>query len=196
MARAPQVSGLSAELPAYLGMQRILAGRIAELWSWGAAISGQENARELHDMRIAAKRLRYCLEFFADFLGSSAEAVIAKLKQLQDYLGEIHDCDVWADKLRKLLRKELKRTAQKSKGLKGQGGATEDLASVAELLVRGGAGERAVEIACLLGQLSIRRQEFYLSFTDYWTGLELQSFKQQLLGLVENAANEGKPDGS
>jgi CHAD domain-containing protein len=52
----------------------------------------------LHDLRIAAKRLRYLLE-----LTGPAE-VVKRLKALQDVLGDIHDCDVQLPALRALAR--------------------------------------------------------------------------------------------
>lgn len=188
MAKARQITGLLPGLPAKDAMQRILAGRIDELWSWGATVRDPKNARELHDMRIAAKRLRYCLEFFSPFLGENATLVLAKFKQIQDYLGEIHDCDVWADLLRKTLRKELKRTGQTAKGLKGHTSATEELAQVAAVLVNSGAGELETELAYLLANLATRRHELFCSFVEYWDSLNSAGFKHQLLSMVEQAA--------
>ena len=49
----------------------------------------------LHDMRIAAKRLRYVLEVTGACLRPVRDDARCKLvKELQDLLGEIHDCDV------------------------------------------------------------------------------------------------------
>jgi CYTH domain-containing protein len=51
-----------------------------------------------HDVRIGAKRLRYLLEpFAADVEG--APAIVARLKALQDVLGELHDAHVFAAEL-------------------------------------------------------------------------------------------------
>ena len=47
-----------------------------------------------HDMRIAAKRLRYVLEIVAECFGPEALAAERAAKALQAVLGEIHDCDV------------------------------------------------------------------------------------------------------
>ena len=57
-------------------------------------------SRELHDMRIAAKRLRYALELFADALGPDTAACIERIKEFQEVVGDIHDHDVHADILR------------------------------------------------------------------------------------------------
>ncbi len=48
----------------------------------------------LHALRIAGKRLRYVLEFFAGALGPGLPAAIAAVTALQDHLGELHDADV------------------------------------------------------------------------------------------------------
>ena len=48
----------------------------------------------LHDMRIAAKRLRYVLEVTGSCFGPYASGAVKMVKELQDLLGEIHDCDV------------------------------------------------------------------------------------------------------
>lgn len=45
----------------------------------------------LHQARIAGKRLRYTLEFFADALGPSAEQALAPLGALQESLGHLQD---------------------------------------------------------------------------------------------------------
>ena len=45
-------------------------------------------------MRIAAKRLRYILEVTGPCFGPYAKNATKMVKDLQDLLGEIHDCDV------------------------------------------------------------------------------------------------------
>ena len=45
----------------------------------------------LHQARIAGKRLRYTLEFFADALGPHVEQVLSPLAELQECLGALQD---------------------------------------------------------------------------------------------------------
>lgn len=52
-----------------------------------------------HELRIAAKKLRYTLELFAPLLPAGVEQEVAHLKDLQDLLGTMHDRDVLADLL-------------------------------------------------------------------------------------------------
>ncbi|HEY4754280.1 MAG TPA: CHAD domain-containing protein, partial [Candidatus Limnocylindrales bacterium] len=57
----------------------------------------------LHNLRIAAKWLRYTLEFVREALGPEAGPVIEKVVALQDHLGWLHDADVAAGLARAFL---------------------------------------------------------------------------------------------
>lgn len=57
----------------------------------------------LHDLRIAAKWLRYTLEFVREALGREIGPVIEKVVALQDHLGWLHDADVAAGLAREFL---------------------------------------------------------------------------------------------
>ncbi len=57
----------------------------------------------LHDLRIAAKWLRYTLEFVREALGREVGPVIEKVVALQDHLGWLHDADVAANLARSFL---------------------------------------------------------------------------------------------
>ncbi|MFI5262316.1 MAG: CHAD domain-containing protein [Candidatus Limnocylindrales bacterium] len=57
----------------------------------------------LHQLRIAAKRLRYTLEFFREVLGADTPTLITKVTALQDHLGWLHDADVAAHLAREYL---------------------------------------------------------------------------------------------
>ncbi|MFW5732500.1 MAG: CHAD domain-containing protein [Planctomycetota bacterium] len=56
-----------------------------------------------HQMRIAAKHLRYTLEIARGGLGDVVAPMQEAAEQVQDILGDIHDCDVWVDHLQELL---------------------------------------------------------------------------------------------
>jgi CHAD domain-containing protein len=61
---------------------------------------------ELHQMRIAAKRLRYTLEVFSNIYDSKVDDALEITRKSQQYLGNIHDCDVWINFLPKFLETE------------------------------------------------------------------------------------------
>lgn len=73
-------------------MRRIAIVRFSELLALAPALASHR-VKELHDLRIACKRLRYTLERF-----KSAEPLLmepaGRLEQLQESLGNWHDCDL------------------------------------------------------------------------------------------------------
>jgi CHAD domain-containing protein len=78
---------------------------------WGAyeQLRGYEpvlrwaDVETLHDLRIAAKWLRYSLEFTREALGPEASVLIARVTALQDHLGLMNDADVTASMARTFL---------------------------------------------------------------------------------------------
>ncbi|HEX8070730.1 MAG TPA: CHAD domain-containing protein [Pyrinomonadaceae bacterium] len=75
--------------------QEIIAARLRELIAGGRALYRPDNAHGLHDLRIAAKRLRYALELFDPCFESQLKEAAASVAHLQQALGDLHDCDVW-----------------------------------------------------------------------------------------------------
>ncbi len=57
----------------------------------------------LHELRIAAKWLRYSLEFVREPLGPDVDVLVPRVTALQDHLGWLHDADVAAGRARAFL---------------------------------------------------------------------------------------------
>jgi CHAD domain-containing protein len=57
------------------------------------------NIEELHELRIAAKRLRYAIELFTACWGEKMAPFAGEIAEMQSFLGEVHDADVWIDGL-------------------------------------------------------------------------------------------------
>ena len=73
---------------------RIVLVRIDELRGFAAEALEPDASATQHAMRIAAKRLRYVLEATGFCFGRPAKTARCRSEDLQDLLGEIHDCDV------------------------------------------------------------------------------------------------------
>lgn len=108
--KARAVTGLDPAAPFRPNAERIVRTRLDELRSLAPAALEPSASTAQHNLRIAAKRLRYVLEIAGPCLGPEARAARDGAKQLQGVLGEIHDCDVmlpraWGiESLRRLLR--------------------------------------------------------------------------------------------
>lgn len=83
----------------------ILYSSFADISAYSEWVEGPYVSIErLHRLRIAAKGLRYTLEFFGDTLGKEAETMIAEFRILQDHLGDIQDNVVAIDLLESYLQ--------------------------------------------------------------------------------------------
>jgi CHAD domain-containing protein len=92
--RARAVGGLDSATPLRGNAALIVRTRLDELRSFVPLALEPSASTAQHDMRIAAKRLRYVLEITGPCFGPEAEAARDAAKRLQGVLGDIHDCDV------------------------------------------------------------------------------------------------------
>jgi CHAD domain-containing protein len=91
-----------------LGFDAIKA-RLDEMLAYEPFIHDPANLKELHAMRISAKRLRYTLENFEALYGGQVKEVISTMRGLQDALGAVHDLDVWIDWIPQFILEERER---------------------------------------------------------------------------------------
>jgi hypothetical protein len=103
--KARTVKGLDPDGSLGHNAIRIIETRLGELRSLAATVRDPGAVRELHDMRIAAKRLRYVLEMTEPAFGAPAKAGAKAAKKLQDALGEIHDCDEFVPRVERHVAK-------------------------------------------------------------------------------------------
>ena len=73
--------------------------RAAELYAFVPEALDEEAVTPMHDMRIAAKRLRYLLELVGFCIGPEGAEAQARARELQEVLGEVHDCDVMLERI-------------------------------------------------------------------------------------------------
>lgn len=88
------MAGLDPAAPLRPNAARLVRVRLDELRSFAPVALESAASKTQHDMRIAAKRLRYVLEIVGPCFGSEAATARDAAKRLQSVLGEIHDCDV------------------------------------------------------------------------------------------------------
>jgi CHAD domain-containing protein len=72
-----------------------IRAQLNELLSFEMYVNDPSRSAELHQMRIAAKHLRYAMESFEPLFRIKLKKPIKTAKLIQEILGDIHDCDVW-----------------------------------------------------------------------------------------------------
>ncbi len=200
--KARPISTLQADGAVREQLPEIFVVRMSELWELGRHIQFEDRVRELHDMRIAAKRLRYCFEFFSPLFDEEFKLHLKRFKQLQDYLGEIHDCDVWVDYLRAELKTAMQGINAARRELDTHVGASQGLAESAREMDELYTDGPVNGLLRMMTELSQRRRDIYQDLLLFWRGLEEDGFQQQLALDVAHAATRAAgqeprvPDGT
>jgi hypothetical protein len=131
----------------------------------------------LHDMRIAAKRLRYVLEVTADTcFGPYAATALKRMKELQDLLGEIHDCDVQLPRVLELVDELRAADVGEARGRAGPD--DEDLDPAHAASTSNATAWRG--LFTLAVYLQARRGVLFERFLELWQRLERDAFAQRL----------------
>jgi len=142
--------------------REIVRVRIKELRDASHHLYFPFQIKELHEVRILTKRLRYAVELFADCWERRPDEIAKEISLLQTSLGELHDCDVWIDNL----GKRLEQTARKDK--------TDDTI----IQLRAGA-------AWLVKYFAKERTEHYREALTRWQEWQSNNLLEQLESLLE-----------
>ena len=142
--------------PCILGIPPVAALRIGKrlstLLSYEPWVLHPEAVAEHHATRIAAKKLRYTMEIYGSLYRNNLEKPLARVKKIQEILGDIHDCDMWIDHISTVLL--LERTLLRS----GKGTKRPDTTTLSSLKV-------------LLHNRETERKRRYRQFVRYWQSL-------------------------
>jgi CHAD domain-containing protein len=154
-----------------------ILARLEELLSDQDCLADADEVDRHHDMRIAAKRLRYTMEICAPAYNGAIDDFISSAKEVQSFLGDIHDCDVWGEYLDKFLRKERKRIIEFF-------GHDAPLARL------------KVGIDRLAEDRWRQRRVLFSKLVDYWAELERQGLWENLRETVRSRVAEPVADES
>ena len=86
--------------------------KLQELLSYQDCLKNPSDKQGHHQMRIAAKRLRYTMEICEEPYNGRLHDIIEVVKKLQTLLGDLHDCDVWVGHIEQFMEEELQRTRE------------------------------------------------------------------------------------
>ncbi len=78
-----------------------ISAKINDFLAMEFCVHNEEDILNHHKMRIRAKWLRYTMEAFSPLYADELSSEIKLVKQFQDTLGEMHDCDVWIQSIPK-----------------------------------------------------------------------------------------------
>jgi hypothetical protein len=166
MAKARPVPGLRPRATLLANARAIIAVRVAEMFSFAGAIGDPARDEDLHNMRIAAKRLRYTLEMFRVCLGPNGPALIDSVKEVQDRIGVIHDADVLVEVVRLRLAVAAQRQVEALTALTGAGDETQRVDRVRAAIAA--SDDPRLGLALLMARTRAERERNSAALTAWW----------------------------
>jgi hypothetical protein len=191
MAKAKSITGLKPYRSTGENARLIARTRLDELYLRAEHIDDPYNIFELHDLRIAAKRLRYTLEIFADALPEACETLRKEVEQIQEELGAMHDSDVMIALLRLCLGGQDSGSGYTSllaraTRLNAKGNYEVNPELMAHLLdpavVPSPVQRQGLEL--FLRDLQQHREEQYTIFRQHWYQLQYRDFRNELFTVL------------
>jgi hypothetical protein len=194
MSRAWPVDGIEPDGSLGDNARRILAVRIAEFYSYAPIVSNEQATEELHNLRIAAKRLRYTLELFRVVFGEVGERQIERVKAIQEELGNLHDADVRID----LIQNELtilgaEQTVTLGKTLAAAPASSHQ--AIASTALRPPPDDPRRGLVAQLGREFGTRKRAYDAFLALWDGYGAEGMRRELVGLSAMALPADEQNG-
>lgn len=193
MAKAKSLTMLNPQAPASQNARRIARIRLDEMYSYATNVDAPYEVHGLHNLRIAAKRLRYTLEIFADVLPPACQSIAGELSQVQDELGALHDRDVMIALLRLCLGSKdagivYEQALAKPGKQQDKGKLLLQPALVAAVLDPDVAlsPEQRYGLEQLLLKQMQAREECYRAFRQHWHQLQARDFRRELLDLLND----------
>ena len=185
MARAVRVRGIRPKATLRDNARKIIATRLEELLSWRAALTDPRAIQDLHDMRIAAKRLRYALEMF-DICFPEAKKALDQLTEIQESIGDIHDLDVLVDLMRNRLQTMDSATELTAvEIIESDLSSSEKSNKLRQALYSQARDRRRLGLIGLIADSVVERSRKFAKFQETWGGVALDAFATGLLGATQ-----------
>ena len=149
----------------YAQTGRHILRQVDELLQHQDSLANPNERERHHAMRIATKRLRYTLEIARPVYPGRLDEAVEAIKRVQSLLGEVHDCDVWAEHLDAFAAEERERIT----ALFGHAGRFTRLQPGIDFLRADRRGHR---------------EEVFKQLVDYWAELGRRRFWDGLVSVV------------
>ncbi|MGH2442017.1 MAG: CHAD domain-containing protein [Chloroflexota bacterium] len=190
MARAGAVPGIRPKKSLRFNAERVVAFRLEEMLSWRHALLDPARIVDLHDMRIAAKRLRYAMEMFADCF-PGFKPLLPEVTRIQEDLGAVHDLDALIeDQLRTRLGAQYPPFEDRVTTIMSAELTTEERGTRLRRAISSEArAPRYVGLVSLIGTRRAERNRRFACFAQRWQGDALDT----LAARIRNATQEPAP---
>ncbi|CAN5599158.1 hypothetical protein BH23CHL2_BH23CHL2_15680 [soil metagenome] len=173
MAKASKVKGLNKSAPAIENAAKIIGVRLDDMYQYAPYVENSENIEEIHNLRIAAKRLRYTLEMFRFAYPSELKGLISEVKKIQSTIGDMRDADIMVATVLDLLDERARARAER-------------LRNIAMSSERGTIAQRKQRVGEAISAPTVQRDDIaYYTLVAHKADLSQESYQKFLVAWRE-----------
>lgn len=196
LVKAKKVKGIDCHETVVFNARKIIDVRLNEMLSFGEYVGDPDKIEEIHNLRIAAKRLRYTLEMFRFAFHKDLSDLISEVKEIQEYIGDMRDGDVMIERVTRILERENQQRSER-------------LQEISQATTRGTVGQRHQRIRSAVNAPKAARDEValytliahragdrdlaYQKFVEAWERFQVTDFPTRLrvfVGLQDEPSDQ------
>jgi len=160
MAKPLKIRKISPDDRPEKAAKRILLTRIKEFYSYWPDPDRAPDPKQLHNLRISGKRLRYSAESLRELYPDRLALLIDLLKLNQDLLGEIQDCVTQRGVIEAYLARMRRRTPQ---------------------------NDQIFALENVISEYERRQSSLFKKFHESWRGMVMDEFRGSLKAMASRA---------
>jgi hypothetical protein len=187
---------LACNAPVIDNARRVIDTRLRELLSFSQYVDDPRNVTELHDLRIAAKRLRYTLELFRFAFPNELNGLIDEVKTIQEHIGDMHDADVMIERIVAVTSSDAAQRAARLVDIAasvGRGTIAQRHQRIRSAMTNRATPRDEVALYTLIAHRADDRERAYAAFVATWRALEQSDFPTRLRRCVGLQVAEPAP---
>ena len=200
MAKARKVNGIDCKQPVVANARKIIEVRLQEMLAFGEYAGDPTRIEEIHNLRIAAKRLRYTLEMFRFAFPKGLSDLIAEVKEIQEHIGDMRDADVMIERVTAIIDREnlaRKERLQQIAQATTRGTPAQRQQRIRSAVSAPTAARDEVALYTMIAHRAGERDDAYLEFVRAWERFEATDFPTRLrvmVGIQDGHVEEEVPE--
>jgi hypothetical protein len=187
LVKAKNVKGIDCSESVVFNARKIIDVRLQEMLSFGVHVGDPSKIEEIHNLRIAAKRLRYTLEMFRFAFPKDLGDLISEVKDVQEHIGNMRDADVMIERVTAIIERDNRQRSdhlQEIAQATSRGTHAQRHQRIRSAVNAPKAARDEVALYTLIAHRAGDRDEAYSQFLQVWERFEATDFPTRLRVMV------------
>jgi hypothetical protein len=187
LVKAKSVKGIDCSESVVFNARKIIDVRLDEMLSFGVHVGDPTKIEEIHNLRIAAKRLRYTLEMFRFAFPKDLGDLISEVKEVQEHIGNMRDADVMIERVTGIIEQENRHRSERLQEIAqatSRGTHAQRHQRIRSAVNAPKAARDEVALYTLIAHRAGDRDEAYRHFLEVWERFEATDFPTRLRVMV------------